>query len=169
MPRGFRSQTLALPFGWSTTADAAPSFLLSGPDVNPFRRRLILRQAPSFPMAAPAALSPSLHLNGCAFNGRDVEAFVGLASRSCRCYRDGEELGQGPDALRKALLDEFALNDELIGRWMVVDGQPALVEFAGEHAPEPRGVVRMRAGARGLEELHFDHDPKVVARIGLTP
>ena len=103
-----------------------------------------------------------LHLHACALNARDLETLASHAFRDAPCICDGEWVGEGPDAVRKALEKEFSMNEEAIGRIArlgTVDGEPAVLEFDGGDEPhEPRAILRFVGGGGGrIRELRIDH------------
>ena len=100
-----------------------------------------------------------------AFNGHDVDTLASHAAPGARCIRDGELVGEGPQAVRRALLEEYKLSADLVGRLMELDGESVVVEWADEDgARRPVGVLRVQGGPR-ITEFRIDHDPDVVDRL----
>ncbi|HLF16202.1 MAG TPA: nuclear transport factor 2 family protein [Candidatus Thermoplasmatota archaeon] len=99
-----------------------------------------------------------------AFNGHDLEGLEAHVAQGAPCIRDGELLGEGPAAVRRALQEEYKLSEELVGRVMELDGEPVVVEWDGEGWGRPIGVLRV-AGEGRITGLRIDHDERTVARL----
>ena len=104
-----------------------------------------------------------LRVHACALNARDMDALASQAFATSPCICDGEWVGEGPDAVRRALEKEFA-GDEAFARLATVDGEPAVLEFDGG-GDEPRAVLRFLAAPGGrIRELRIDHAAAVPAK-----
>jgi hypothetical protein len=101
--------------------------------------------------------SPLIRVQARAFNAKDVETILGHCTASAQCFCDGEWVGEGHDAVRRGLQEEWK-NGASVGRLHEVDGELVLVEYGDEHG-EPRGVVRFRTHAGRINEFRFEHDP----------
>ncbi|MCA1818869.1 MAG: hypothetical protein ABR562_04845 [Thermoplasmatota archaeon] len=111
-----------------------------------------------------------LRMHAGAMNGHDPDSIITHYHHGCRCIRDGALVAEGPTAVRKALLEEFPVSDELIGRVMDLDGEPVLVEWGGLEGREvPRGILRLEAHGDRVMEVRIDHDPKTVKRLSIRP
>ena len=111
-----------------------------------------------------------IRMHAGAMNGHDHESLASHYHTGVRCIRDGCLIGEGPDAVRKALLEEFAVNEEMIGRVMDLDGEKVVVEWGGPEGREaPRGVVRLEAHGDRVMEVRIDHDAKTVKRLAVRP
>lgn len=113
-----------------------------------------------------------LRVHTCALNARDVETLAAQAAPHAPCICDGEWVGEGPDAVRRALTKEFAVNEEVFARLGLHDGEPAILQFDARGAQ--RGALRFRGqlGAARFQELRIDHRPAVAGRPvveGLVP
>lgn len=107
-----------------------------------------------------------LRVHTCAMNARDVETLATQAEPDAACICDGEWVGEGPDAVRRALQREFAVNEELFARLGTVDGEAVILEF--DAVGEERASLRFRGepGNGRFRELRIDHRrPRVVAPI----
>lgn len=97
-----------------------------------------------------------LRMHACSLNARDLDAFSRHLLRSAPCLCDGEWVGEGPEAGRKALEREFAVNEEAIVRLGEVDGRPAVLEYDREGTPTARlHIIEGEGGS--IRELHIDH------------
>ncbi|HUR25869.1 MAG TPA: hypothetical protein VM327_07655 [Candidatus Thermoplasmatota archaeon] len=98
-----------------------------------------------------------LRVHTCALNARDVETLAAQAAPHAPCICDGEWIGEGPDAVRRALSREFAVNEEVFARLGVHEGEPAVLQFDSRGAP--RSILRFRGqlGAARFQELRIDH------------
>jgi hypothetical protein len=107
-----------------------------------------------------------LRVHAFAFNGRDVESLVSQSTSATACFRDGRWVGEGPEAVRRAILEEYERGD-IVGRLMTVDGEPLLAEWSGpEGARVPTGAVRIQAGPTArIQEIRIDHDEAMVRRL----
>jgi hypothetical protein len=107
-----------------------------------------------------------LRMHACAFNGRDVESMVAQATPATAIFKDGRWVGEGLEAVRRAILDEYARGD-VIGRLMTLDGETVLAEWSGpEGARVPTGAMRIQAGPSSqIRELRIDHDEDIVRRL----
>jgi hypothetical protein len=118
----------------------------------------------------PIGKDELIRIHAGALNGHDPESVMGHYHPGVRCIRDGCLVGEGRDAVRKAFLEEFALNEELVGRVMEVDGEPVVVEWAGPEGREaPRAIVRLEAQAGRVTELRIERDARTVRRVGIRP
>lgn len=118
-------------------------------------------------VSMPSELRDLLRVQAYAFNSRDAESLVQHATAHARAIRDGELMGEGPEALRRLLVQEYG-EENVVGRIMDLDGEPVLVEWAGpEGRREPRAVLRLAAARDRVTELSIDHDPDLVRRITL--
>src|SRR5687768_10986108 len=88
-----------------------------------------------------------LRLHTCALNARDLETLAAQAAPHAPCICDGEWVGEGPEAVRRALAKEFAVNEEVFARLGVHDGEPAILQFDSLGAQ--RTALRFR-GQPGL-------------------
>lgn len=104
-----------------------------------------------------------LRVHTCALNARDVETLAAQAAPHAPCICDGEWVGEGPEAVRRALAREFAVNEEVFSRLGLHDGEPAILQFDSRGAQ--RGALRFRGqlGAARFQELRIDH-PRAAAR-----
>ena len=101
-----------------------------------------------------------------AFNGHDVGLWMQQAMPDARVLRDGELLGQGPDAMRDGIEAEYRTQELVHARVIDLDGEPALAEFAGdEHNAVVRGLIRFKAYAGRLSEVDIDHSPEARQRV----
>lgn len=97
-----------------------------------------------------------LRVHACALNARDLDALSRQAVPHAACICDGEWVGEGPDAVRRALEKEFAMNEEVYARLGTVDGEPTVLEFDGDGATI--GTLRFVGDPGGrIRELHIDH------------
>lgn len=104
-----------------------------------------------------------LRVHACAINARDLDSLAAHALRSAPCICDGEWMGEGPDAVRKALEKEFAVNDNLFAALGTVDGRPAVVEF--DSGGTPRGSLHFVGDASGrIREFRIEHGLRNVVR-----
>ncbi len=100
-----------------------------------------------------------------AITGHDLSTLAALAAPGARCMRDGEWVGDGPQAFRDALEAEFRLSDELVARVVDLDGGPAVVEYAdSDGKPHPVGLLRVEGGDQ-VTALRIDHDADLVRRL----
>jgi len=105
-----------------------------------------------------------LRVQARAFNAKDVGTLVGHATAAARCIRDGEWLGEGPDAIRDGLEAEWRRG--CVGRLLDVDGEPVLVEYDGEGAGPAQGTIRFRFDGDRITECRIDHEPGLAGRVG---
>lgn len=99
-----------------------------------------------------------LRVHACALNARDLDALASHALRNAPCICDGEWVGEGPEAVRRALEREFAADGEVVARLGTVDGEPAVLEFDGSGSAIPRATLRFRGDPSGrIRELRIDH------------
>lgn len=100
-----------------------------------------------------------LRVHTCALNARDVETLAAQAAPHAPCFCDGEWVGEGPEAVRRALSKEFAVNEEVFARLGVHEGEPAILQFDSHGAQ--RGTLRFRGqlGGARFQELRIDHKP----------
>lgn len=106
-------------------------------------------------------------VQACAFNGHDVEWLTACCAPDARCLRDGELVGEGPQAVRDGIEAEYRARDPVV-RLLDVDGEPVLVECVGDgEALRVEGRVRFVVEADRVTEVHFDHAPSLVERLGL--
>jgi hypothetical protein len=111
-----------------------------------------------------------LRMHAGAMNGHDPDSILAHYHSGARCIRDGCLVGEGPEAVRKALLEEFAVNEEVIGRVMELDGEKVVVEWGGPEGREaPRGIVRLEARGDRVTEVRIDHDARAIKRLGIRP
>jgi hypothetical protein len=98
-----------------------------------------------------------LRVHTCALNARDVETLAAQAAPHAPCICDGEWVGEGPEAVRRALTKEFAVNEEVFARLGVHDGEPAILQF--DAGGTQRGAMRFRGqlGGSRFQELRIDH------------
>lgn len=109
-------------------------------------------------------------VHACALNARDIETLAAHAVQGAPCFCDGEWVGEGPEAFRRALEDEFRHNEEGIVRLGTVNGEPAALEFDAGGAA--RATLRFRHGPRGsIHELRIDHRqaPGAVLQLAGAP
>lgn len=99
-----------------------------------------------------------LRVQAHAFNAKDVETAVGHYTAAARFVRDGEVVGEGREAVRRGLTQEF--ESAALGRLSELDGEPVLVAYTGDEGhEEPSGVIRFRAQGPWLTECRVDHSP----------
>ena len=111
-----------------------------------------------------------LRMHAGAMNGHDPESIISHYHAGARCIRDGCLVGEGPEAVRKMLLEEFPASAELVGRVMDLDGEAVLVGWGGaEGREEARGIVRLEAHGDRVMEVRIDHDAKAVRRLSIRP
>jgi hypothetical protein len=104
----------------------------------------------------------------CALNARDLDHLAAHAVAGAPCFCDGEWVGEGPEALRRALEQEFRLNEDAIVRLGTVDGEPAALEF--DAGGVERAVLRFRNDPRGrIRELRIDHRPAALVALAGAP
>jgi hypothetical protein len=89
---------------------------------------------------------------GCC-NGHDVEGFLPHCMPQARMICDGLLVGEGHEAIRKTLSEEFG--EGVVGRVMSVGGEPAMVEWS--EAGEPRAIVRLEAEGDRVSEIRIEH------------
>lgn len=105
-----------------------------------------------------------LRVHTCALNARDVETLAAQAAPHAPCICDGEWVGEGPDAVRRALAKEFAVNEEVFARLGLHDGEPAILQFDARGAQRSAMRFRGQLGAGRFQELRIDHRPPVAGR-----
>lgn len=104
----------------------------------------------------------------CALNARDLDTLAAQALAAAPCFCDGEWIGEGPEAVRRALEDEFQRNPQAIVGLGTVDGEPAAFEF--DEGGVERAVLRFRNDPRGrIRELRIDHRPAAVVELAGAP
>jgi hypothetical protein len=105
-----------------------------------------------------------LRVHTCAMNARDVETLAAQAAPHAPCFCDGEWVGEGPEAVRRALAKEFAVNEEVFARLGLHDGEPAILQFDSDGLQ--RGAMRFRGrpGAARFQELRIDHPRSAASR-----
>jgi hypothetical protein len=105
-----------------------------------------------------------LRMHMCALNARDVETLAAQAAPHAPCFCDGEWVGEGPDAVRQALIKEFATDEEVFARLGLQDGEPAILQF--DALGTQRGSLRFRQQGGGrFHELRIDHGRRPVAVV----
>lgn len=110
-----------------------------------------------------------LRVHTCALNARDVETLVAQAAPHAPCICDGEWVGEGPEAVRKALTKEFDVNEDIFARLGTHDGEPAVLQFDALGAQ--RAALRFRGGlgVGRYQELLIDHHRKPVLEAEVGP
>lgn len=100
-----------------------------------------------------------------AFNGHDVDLLVHQSLPGARILRDGELLGEGPEALRDGIEAEYR-TEMTHARALELDGEPVLAEFTGDEGNEVvRGIIRFKSLGGRLEEVRIDHDEDACGRL----
>ena len=109
-----------------------------------------------------------LRVHTCALNARDVETLAAQAAPHAPCICDGEWVGEGPEAVRKALTKEFDVNEDIFARLGTHDGEPAVLQFDALGAQ--RAALRFRGpGVGRYHELRIDHRQPVVRAARAEP
>ena len=98
-----------------------------------------------------------LRVHTCALNARDVETLAAQAAPHAPCICDGEWVGEGPEAVRRALSKEFAVNEEVFARLGLHEGEPAILQFDSFGAQRSSLRFRGQLGAARFQELIIDH------------
>ena len=105
-----------------------------------------------------------LRLHTCALNAKDVETLAAQAAPHAPCICDGEWVGEGPEAVRRALAKEFAVNEEVFARIGLHDGEPAILQFDSLGAQRSTLRFRGQLGGSRFQELRIDHRPAPAVR-----
>ncbi len=92
-----------------------------------------------------------------AFNGRDLDTFVSGMAHDTRCLRDGELLGEGPEAIRDGIEAEYRTRDPVV-RLLNVDGARVFAECSKEGRGVD-GVLRFVVEEDHVREFHIEHGP----------
>ncbi len=110
-----------------------------------------------------------LRVHTCALNARDVETLAAQAAPHAACICDGEWVGEGPEAVRKALTKEFAVNEEIFARLGLHDGEPAVLQFDSKGTQRSSLRFRGEPGVGRFQELRIDHrSAAAVVHAGLA-
>ncbi len=103
-----------------------------------------------------------------AFNARDVDTLVSCCAPDARCLRDGDLLGEGPDAVRDGIEAEYRTVDPVV-RLADVAGEPVLAEWRGDEGRgAPAGVVRFVTEGERVTEVRIDHGGDAVAALAAS-
>lgn len=112
----------------------------------------------------PAEAHGLLRVQAHAFNAKDLDTAVGHYTAAARFLRDGEWIGEGREAVRQGLEQEFAAG--VVGRLAELDGESVLVAYTGDEGhEEPSGVLRFRARGAWLTECSVDHSPSTLQQV----
>jgi len=105
-----------------------------------------------------------------AMNGHDLDSIIHHYHAGARCIRDGQFMGEGPEMIRRALLEEFGASEDCIGRVMELDGEPVVVEWGGvEGREQPRAIIRLEGHGDRVTLVRIDHDARTVRRVAIRP
>ncbi len=101
-----------------------------------------------------------------ALNAHDVDLVATNAYRHARIIKDGHYLGEGRQALCKALTEE---SEGFISRVVELDGEPVIAEYCGDEGNEiVQGIVQFKRFEGRVEEIRIDHDADRLRRVPQT-
>lgn len=111
-----------------------------------------------------------LRVHACEFNAQDFDALPSMYAPRAVVFKDGQWLGEGPEAVSRVFKEECECGEEVVERMALMDGDPVLVNWSGcEGRSRPRSVVRCRMEDGLLSEVRIDHDPRVLSRVAEGP
>lgn len=115
----------------------------------------------------PAGARAVVDLHARAFNAHDLDTMASGVVPAAPTYRDGQLLGQGPGAARRALTEEYATHHAAAGTVMELrSGERAMVEWSdAERGGEMVGVMRFVTDGDRIQAIRIDHDRDLVRRL----
>ena len=106
-----------------------------------------------------------LDLHARAFNARDPETFAANLGAGAVVYQDGAVAGQGPEAARRLVRQEFA-RAAAATVWELDTGERVMLEWSdAERGGEAVGVLRVAVDGERVQSVRFDHDRALVERL----